>query len=94
MHELFNETIIIKGIFRDNLRFANIKPVFKKDDSHGKTNHGSVSVLPTIFNIYEKLMQHQMNNYKKDHLSLYLCGYREGSNTLHKVLSILDDERS
>ena len=35
LHRLFNETIT-KGVFTDNLKLADVTPVFKKDDSFDK----------------------------------------------------------
>ena len=62
LHRLSNETIT-KGVFPDNLKLADVTPVFKKDDPFDKKTYRPVSVLPTISKIYEKLMQRQTNNY-------------------------------
>ena len=35
MHRLFNETIT-KGVFPDNLKLADVTPVFKEDDPFDK----------------------------------------------------------
>ena len=37
LHRLFNETIT-KGVFPDNLKLADVTPVFKKDDPFDKKN--------------------------------------------------------
>ena len=73
MHRFFNETIT-KGVFSDNLKLADVTPVFKKDDPFDKINYRPVCVLPTRSKIYEKLMQRQINNYITNHLSPYLLG--------------------
>ena len=99
MHRLFNERIT-KGVFPDNLKLADVTPVFKKDDPFNKKNSRAVSVLPAISKIYEKLMQRQINDYIANHLSPYLCGYRKGYNTQQALVSpliekwkkILDDK--
>ena len=48
MHRLFNETIT-KGVFPDNLKLADVTPVFKEDDPFDKKNYRPVSVLLTIY---------------------------------------------
>ena len=80
MHGLFNKTIT-KGEIPNNLKLADVTPVFWKDYSFDKKDYGPVSVLPAISKIYEKLMQRQRNNYITNHLSPYLCRYRKGYNT-------------
>ena len=53
-------------------------------------NYGTVSVLPTISNIYEKLMQRQINNYITNYfLPPHLCGYRKGYNTQQALVSLV-----
>ena len=96
MHRLFNKTIT-KCVFPDNLKLADVTPVFKKDYPFDKKNYRPVSVLTTMSKIYEKLMQGQINNYIANHLYLYLCGYRIGYNTqqvslIEKWKKILDNK--
>ena len=73
LHNLFNECRIT-GNFPDNLKLADITPVFKKKDPLNKENYRPVSVLPSISKIFEKLMQKQINDYMSNFLSPYLCG--------------------
>ena len=89
LHRLFNETIT-KGVFPDDLKLADVTPVFKNDDPFDKKNYRAVSVLPTISKIYEKLMQRQINDYIANHLSPYLCGYRKGYNTQQALVSLIE----
>ncbi len=42
-------------IFPDKLKVAKILPIFKKDDETQFTNCMPISLLPTIFKIFEKL---------------------------------------
>ena len=64
--------------FPDNLKLADISPVFKKIDPLNKENYRPVSVLTSISKIFEKLIQKQINGYINNFLSPYLCGYRKG----------------
>ena len=72
LHNLFNECLTT-GNFPDNLKLADITPVFKKKDPLNKENYEPVSVLTSISKIFEKLMQKAVNGYKQ-FLSPYLGG--------------------
>ena len=53
-------TVMLKtGNFPENLKFADITPVFKKKSPLGKVNYRPVSVLPSISKVFEKLMQNK-----------------------------------
>ena len=51
----FNDIILI-SLFPEQLKFANIKPVFKKDSQNDKRNYRPVSILSNISKIYERLL--------------------------------------
>ena len=89
MSRLFHETVT-KGVFPDNLRLADVTPVFKKDNTFDKKSYRPVSVLPTISKIYEKLMQRLINNHVTSHLSSYLCRYRKVYNTQQALISVIE----
>ena len=48
------------GEFPCVLKHADVVPVHKKEINCDKTNYRPVSILPNLFNIYEKLF-HQNN---------------------------------
>ena len=75
------------GNFPDNLKFADITSIFKKEDPINKENYRLVSALPNISKSFEKLWQKQMNDYINNFLSPYLCGYRKGFSTQLAPLS-------
>ena len=52
LHRLFNEKIT-KGVFPNNLKLADVTPVFKKDNAFDKEKYRPVSVLPAMSKIYE-----------------------------------------
>ena len=51
----FND-IILTSLFPEQLKFADIKPVFKKDSQNDKKNYRPVSILSNISKIYERLL--------------------------------------
>ena len=56
----FNKCII-DGKFPDQLKKADIIPVFKKGNHNDKANYRSVSILPSLSKIYERLIYNQIN---------------------------------
>ena len=64
--------------------------MFKKKKPLDKVNYRSVSVLPPISKIYEKLLQKQINNYIENILSPYFCGHRIGYSTQHALICLIE----
>ena len=56
LHNLFNG-MLKSGTFPDNLKLAYITPVSKKKNYLHKVNYIQVSVLPSISQVFEELMQ-------------------------------------
>ena len=79
------------GSFPDNVKLADITPVFKKKDLLKKENYGPASVLSAISKIFEKLMQKQILVYIENFLSSYFCGYRKKFNTQHAKLTLIEN---
>ena len=75
-----NNTIDDK-IFPDNLKKADVSPIFKSGDSHIKKNFRPISVLSTLSKVFERLMLSQMLPFIRPSLSDLLCGFREGYST-------------
>ena len=67
--QLLLNNAISSRVFPENLKLADVIPVFKKKDPLDKTNHRPVSVLPPVSKIFERLMQKQINT--KNKLSPY-----------------------
>ena len=47
---------IIDGKFPDQLKQADISPIFKKGNHNDKTNYRPVSILPSLSKTYERLI--------------------------------------
>ena len=61
-----------------------------KGDKECKTNHRSVSVLPNMSKILERIIFRQISNYMESFLSRYQCGFRKGFSTQHSPLFMLE----
>ena len=80
---------ISTGTFPDELKIADIVPVFKKEDQNEKTNYRPISLLPLISKIFEKFLYQQIEDFSNKILSPKLCGFRKGHSTQHVLLNLL-----
>ena len=72
----FNSSIST-GQFPQNLKLADVTPIFKNGDKQFKANYRPVSILPALSKIFEKLMSYQIEKFMRDKLAIYLCGFRK-----------------
>ena len=63
-----------------NLKYANITPVHKKDENTKTSNYRPISVLPVVSKRIERILHKQISHYIDQYLSKFLCGYRKGYN--------------
>ena len=85
---LFND-VLTTGNFPDNMKLADITPVFKKKDPIKKENYRPVNILSVISKISEKLMQKQIIGYMESFLSPYLFGYKRYFDTQQALLALI-----
>ena len=83
------------GIFPDELKIANVVPIFKSGDEMTFSNYRPVSVLPVFSKIIERLMYNRLLKYINDNnvLYKYQFGFQKGRST-HMALIILIDKIS
>ena len=89
----FNSSIF-HGTFPINLKNADVSPIFKKGDRLDKTNYRPVSILPTLYKIFEKLLFSQINNYMDSKLSMHQCGFRKNISAQNCLLVMLEKWRA
>ena len=77
LDNIWNNKIITQKGFLNNLKLADVTPVFKKQDACLLKNYRPVSFLPVVFKIYKRIMQKQILEYLDKHTSSHLCGYRK-----------------
>ena len=63
LKDCINGAIVGENIFPDGLKFADITPVHKKDETTNKENYRPVSVLPLISKIFEQIIYDQLSEY-------------------------------
>ena len=64
--------------FPTALKYADVRPAFKKDDKTDKENYRPISILPNLSKVYERLMYDQMCHFFDQIFSKLQCGFRKG----------------
>ena len=54
---------IEKGIFLDDLKLADVSPIFKKEDSFKKEDYRLVSILPHMSKVFERILYKQIDTF-------------------------------
>ena len=93
MLKTFKDDPLLKGLFPDSLKLANITPVHKKNKPTHKENYIQVSTLLLMSKIFERLTYDQLNEYLKQYLNIVLCGVRKAHSTQHTLLRLLQKIR-
>ena len=83
-----NKCISIKS-FPDELKVADVIPVFEKEDWNNKANYRPISLLPIISKIFERVFFEQVEKLSEKILSLKLRDFRKDHSTLHTLLDLL-----
>ena len=63
--------------FPDELKLADITPVYENDYSNKSKNCIPVRALPLLLKDFEKIMHDQISQYQDRFLTPNLCGYRK-----------------
>ena len=87
---LFND-MLSTGNFIDNMKLADMTPVFKKNDPLKKEYYWHVSIQSAISKIFERLIQKQIVGYMENVLSQSLCGYRKNFSTHQALLALIEN---
>ena len=83
-----NKCISIKS-FPDELKVADVIPVFKKEDPNNKANYRPISLLPIISKIFERVLFEQIEKFSEKVLSPKLCGFRKDHSAQHALLNLM-----
>ena len=75
--------------FPNELKIADITPIFKKEDPLDKTNYRPISILPTVSKIFERILFNQLQRFSNKFLSPLLCGFRKGYSTQYALINLL-----
>ena len=87
--DYITDTTVGKNISPDSLKIGNIALVHKKDETTNKENYRSVSVLPLISIVFERIIYDQLSEYLEKYLNSILCGFRKAHSTQHALFKLL-----
>ena len=79
------------SIFPDDLKLADITPIFKKEDSLNKENYRPVSILSHLSKVFERILYKQIESFMKNKFSPYLCGFRKNHNAQYSLLKMIEN---
>ena len=82
---------IRKNIFPDALKFAEVSPLFKKDDNMNKNKFRPVSILVCISKIFERVYSDQMMDFFKSILSISLSAFRKSYSCESVLIRLVED---
>ena len=77
-------------LFPDDLKLADVTPVYKKKSKTSKDNYRPVSILSNISKVYERWIYDQIQNYFDQILSKFQCGFRKGFNAQHCLIALIE----
>ena len=63
LNDIWNNGIITQKSFPNNLKLADVTPVFKNEDASLLKNNRPVSILPVLSKFYERIIQKQILEY-------------------------------
>ena len=78
------------GCFPDELKLAEVIPIYKKGDNLLKGNYRPVSILSHISKIFERLAFNQISNYFESKFSTLLTGFRKNHGTQNALLKMIE----
>ena len=81
---------IVRSTFPEQLKYADVKPVFKKDSRTDKKNYRPVSILPNVSKIYERCLNKQLEEYFQALLCKYQCGFRKAYSVINVLLPMTE----
>ena len=74
---IWNNKILGNKVFTQELKLANVTPIFKIDDATLCKNYRPISVLSSTSKIFERIIQNQLVTFIEEFISPNLCGYRK-----------------
>ena len=72
------------------MKYADVTPTHKKDDTNDKANYSPISILPNLSKVYERFMYNQIFPFFDAVFSKFQCGFRKGFNAKHCLLTMAE----
>ena len=78
------------GLFPNELKLADVSPVFKKDDDLNKENYRPVSILSHMSKVFERIFYKQIDRFMTSKFSPFLCGFRNNHNSQYSFMKMIE----
>ena len=79
--------------FLEQPKYADVKPIFKKDSRTDKKNYRPISILLNVSKMYERCINKQLEEYFQVLLSKYQCGFRKDYSVINALLPMIEKWR-
>ena len=89
IYHSFNNSLFSSN-FPSSLKVADILSTHKMKEKSDIENYRPIIILPTLSKIYERCMHDQIYKYFDQIFSKYQCGFRQGYNTQHRLLVMIE----
>ena len=76
--------------FPNDLKEADIIPVYKKKSKLSKGNYRPLSILPNIPKVYKRCLCDQISKYFEIRFSKFQCDFRKGYSAQHCLLAMIE----
>ncbi len=76
-----------EGLFPNELKTANVIPIFKKGDKNDLNNYRPISLLPVLSKVYEKVSNKQLTSVIDNDNQF---GFRQGHSTEDAVIKFVN----
>ena len=76
--------------FPNKLKYADVTPVYKKNNRHEKENYRPVSIISVISKIFERCLYDQIYKKIDNTLSRHQMGYRKGYSSQHSLIAMFE----
>ena len=76
--------------FPNELKYAEITPVYKKNNRHEKENYKPFSIISVISKILERCLYDQIYKNISNTLSRHQMGYRKGYSSQHSLVAMFE----
>ena len=81
-----------QGVFPDEMKIANVIPLYKKEDSMVFSNYRPVSLLCSLSKVFEKIMYNRLVSFLEKYKILYKYqfGFRKHHSTYQAIITLVD----
>ena len=83
---------LVEGVFPDELKVANVIPLYKSDDPLLVNNYRPVSLLNVLSKVFEKIMYNRLLDFLNKHKIIFKFqfGFRKGHSTYMALMILMD----